>query len=126
MQYLEDRDQALIFDYLERFRPEIRPLAFAIPNGGKRDAREGARLKLQGVTAGVPDIFIACPISPYSGLLIELKRPIIKGKPKPNVTKSQYEMIDRLSIAGYCAKVCYGFGEAVDVIHDYFLIDNHY
>lgn len=31
---------------------------FAIPNGGRRDAREGARLKKEGVLAGVSDIAI--------------------------------------------------------------------
>jgi hypothetical protein len=32
-----------------------------IPNGGKRDAREGARLKAQGVLAGAPDWLIITP-----------------------------------------------------------------
>lgn len=30
---------------------------FHCPNGGKRDAREGARFKAMGVLAGVPDLF---------------------------------------------------------------------
>jgi len=32
--------------------------AFHVPNGGRRDGRTGARLKREGVKAGVPDIVI--------------------------------------------------------------------
>jgi len=32
--------------------------AFHVPNGGRRDARTGARLKREGVKAGVPDFMI--------------------------------------------------------------------
>jgi hypothetical protein len=33
-------------------------MAFAIPNGGKRHAREASRLKGLGVRAGIPDIAV--------------------------------------------------------------------
>ena len=42
---------------------------FAIPNGGVRGKIAGGRLKNEGVSAGVPDLFI-----PAWGLWIEMKR----------------------------------------------------
>lgn len=42
---------------------------FAIPNGGSRSKREGGRLKLEGVIAGVPDLYI-----PAWRTWIEMKR----------------------------------------------------
>ena len=42
---------------------------FAIPNGGGRSKAAGGRLKAEGVSAGVPDLFV-----PAWGLWIEMKR----------------------------------------------------
>lgn len=42
---------------------------FAIPNGEARSRTVGARLKLEGVSPGVPDLFV-----PEWGLWIEMKR----------------------------------------------------
>lgn len=42
---------------------------FAIPNGGSRSQREGGRLKLEGVSAGVPDLYI-----PAWHTWVEMKR----------------------------------------------------
>lgn len=53
---------------------ELALCLFAIPNGGtRRNAREGARLKAEGVTAGVADLFLAIPNATNSGLFIEMK-----------------------------------------------------
>ena len=86
---------------------------FAIPNGGNRSASEGARFKREGVKAGVPDIFIAHPVSPYSGLFIEFKY----GKNKP--TESQFQMIKELSDAGYRCAVCYSANDGMDCLRKY-------
>ena len=42
---------------------------FAIPNGSQRSRTTGAKLKAEGVSAGVPDLFI-----PAFSLWIEMKR----------------------------------------------------
>jgi rhodanese-related sulfurtransferase len=42
---------------------------FAIPNGGVRSRAAAGRLKAEGVSAGVPDLFV-----PAWGLWIEMKR----------------------------------------------------
>lgn len=46
---------------------------FAVPNGGRRDKATGARLKDEGVLAGVADLILLRPNSGYHGLLIEMK-----------------------------------------------------
>lgn len=57
--------------------PELM-LAFAIPNGGKRDARTAAMLKAEGVKAGVWDVFLPVPAInsanwKFHGLWLEMK-----------------------------------------------------
>lgn len=61
----EFREQARLVAALRRrwflMPDELRPIVFAVPNGGKRDAREAANLKAQGVLAGIPDLGIMLP-----------------------------------------------------------------
>ena len=83
-----------------------------IPNGGKRNAKEAARLKSQGVRAGFPDLFLFIPSNDFCGLAIEMKRPIIKGHSKPAVSKMQKDWLKRLSEQNYKSIVCYGWNEA--------------
>lgn len=53
---------------------------FAVPNGGNRNLREAARLKQQGVTAGVSDLILLLPGKVY---FIEIKNPNGKGRQSP-------------------------------------------
>ena len=53
---------------------------FAVPNGGSRNLREAARLKAQGVLAGVSDLVILLPHKVY---FVELKNPNGKGRQSP-------------------------------------------
>jgi hypothetical protein len=119
MKHIEDDEQAALFTILTLKYPQIRKVTFAIPNGGKRNIREAARLKAQGVTAGVPDIFCAHPAKLYNGLFIEMKRPIIKGQPKPIISATQKEMLLRLNDQGYKVVVCHGDQEALYTILSY-------
>ena len=62
----EAREQARLVAALRRkwsviADPALRPVVFAVPNGGYRDAREASNLKTQGVLAGVPDLGIVLP-----------------------------------------------------------------
>lgn len=89
-------------------------LLFAIPNGGRRDAVTGARLKAEGVRAGVPDMFLAIPRKNAPGLFLELKRQ--KGG---HVSGNQKKMLQELSEAGYSVRVCRGWNEAKTTIEQY-------
>ena len=62
----EAREQARLVACLRRKWSSVenlalRPVIFHIPNGGSRNALEGANLKTQGVLAGVPDLLIVMP-----------------------------------------------------------------
>lgn len=58
MRHAEDALQTAVMRYLDLQGPRWGFFACHVPNGGRRDAREGARLKGMGVKAGVPDILI--------------------------------------------------------------------
>jgi hypothetical protein len=88
-------------------------LLFAIPNGGRRDAVTGARLKAEGVKAGVPDLFLPMARHGFHGLFIELKA--LGGSPTPE----QRGWIARLRQAGYAAEVCRGWEAAASTLTRY-------
>ena len=56
MEFKEDKLQESIVYAVRLYYPNS--LIYAIPNGGRRNAFEGARLKRQGVTAGVSDLHL--------------------------------------------------------------------
>jgi len=106
--HYEDNEQISLFDWaaLQSCKyPELNVM-FHIPNGGKRNAREGARFKRMGVKSGVPDLFLPVPRGKYHGLFIELKS--ANGRP----TEHQREWLSRLSALGYAACICFGCEEA--------------
>ena len=84
------------------------------PNGGRRNKITGARLKAEGVVAGVPDVFLASPRQGVHGLYIEMKRQ--RGG---TVQATQKELITALRQAGYRVEVCKGWWEAREVIENY-------
>ena len=78
-------------------------IILAIPNGGRRNIREAARLKRMGVLAGVFDLFIPEPNTRFVGLWIELKI-------RPNkLTKEQTGFCDNMKQRGYQTRVCWSF-----------------
>ena len=52
----EHEEQREFVAWFRRQYSDVR--IFAIPNGGSRSQREGGRFKLEGVSAGVPDLYI--------------------------------------------------------------------
>lgn len=96
----------------ENKKPEL-SLLFHVPNGGKRSKTTAVRLKMEGVKAGVPDLFLPVARGGFYGLFIEMKA----GKNK--TTQKQEEWLAALGAQGYCAQVCYGFEEARDAILKY-------
>jgi hypothetical protein len=63
----EHEEQREFVQWMRQTHPSIR--LYAIPNGGHRGASQGARLKAEGVAAGVPDLHI-----PALRMWIEMKR----------------------------------------------------
>ena len=79
---------------------------FAIPNGGARSITTAAKLKVEGVSAGVPDLYV-----PQWKLWIEMKR--TKGGV---VDKAQKDWHDYLTAIGDRVIVCLGADEAKRMI----------
>ena len=111
----EAAEQIKLFRWAEFYSGKYPQLAmmYHIPNGGSRNKLEAHNLKLQGVKAGVPDIFLSVPSGKYHGLYIEMKY----GKNKP--TDKQTEWMKALSEQGYGVKVCYSWQEASKAICRY-------
>jgi hypothetical protein len=113
MKNSEHQQQVQIMKWLALQHPKAYLHTFAVPNGGQRHIRVAAKLKAEGVKAGVPDFMIALPMGGYHGLFIEYKAE--KGRP----TKTQLEWLARLGKAGYRAALCKGFAAAQEEINEY-------
>lgn len=97
--------------------PRYAPAAdrtYAIPNGGGRSKREGARLKAEGVRAGVSDVFCSIPSAGKHGLYIELKK-----RERSYATDEQKKWIASSLEQGYAAHVCRGADAAFAAWREY-------
>ncbi len=88
------------------------------PNGGRRDAREGAKFKAMGVSAGFPDLTLPYARKGFHGLYIEAK-PLFGGK----LTESQIWWGEFLKGEGYAWYVAKGADEIMQIVYDYFGIN---
>lgn len=110
--HLEDDEAKALWQWAQT-QPIVRNALYAIPNGGKRLAREAARLKAMGVRAGVSDYHLPVPRGSFHGLWIELKA----GKGRP--TESQSTWVALMQHHGHRAAVCTGWEAAKDEITRY-------
>lgn len=107
MKSIEHAEQVLLMQWWALAHQQFgipEQLLFAIPNGGERNIIVAARMKKEGVRAGIPDLFLAVSSGGFHGLFIEMKKP--KGG---RVSKNQSSMMKLLSEQGYSAKVCCGW-----------------
>lgn len=110
---MSERDEQIkLFQWLHQ-HPELKDLAFSIPNEGKRSLILGRLYKRMGLRSGTPDIFIPYPTKTYPGCFIELKY----GKNK--ATPAQERFIARLKEKGYAADVIWGADAAIDYVIKY-------
>lgn len=112
----EGEEQATLFHWAAMQQSEYPELAllFHIPNGGKRGKAEAARFKMEGVKAGVPDLFLPVAVGKHHGMFIEMKR-VDGGK----VSREQAEWGERLKEQGYAWTVCRGWQEAAGALVEY-------
>lgn len=87
--------------------PDVR--IFAIPNGGHRGKLTAAKMKNEGVSRGVPDLYV-----PAWKLWIEMKR--VKGG---TVSAEQKDWHDYLSGLGDTVIVCRGSDEALEKVAEF-------
>lgn len=90
-------------------------LLHAIPNEGKRGFQVAARMKAEGLKAGVPDLDLPCYSHDrqFCGLHIEMKRPTTYAN------ADQKWWLEQLAHQGRKAIVCHTEDEAVDTIRTY-------
>ncbi len=97
-------------EFVSWFRQTYRGVRiFAIPNGEARSKTAGARLKLEGVSPGVPDLFI-----PAWCLWVEMKR--TKGGTVSAVQKDWHRYLEAI---GHRVIVAYGFEDARRKVEGY-------
>ncbi len=94
-------------------RIKIRDYLFAIPNGGSRNIAEAVKLKKEGATAGISDLFFAFPAKGFHGLWMEIKKP--GGK----LTKSQRDWLVKMMQIGYAGCVARSSEEAETYFKNY-------
>lgn len=109
----EYHEQKAVIEYLRIKYPEI--LLTIAPNGIKMTIGQAKKFKAMGYTSGTPDILIFEPRGIYKGLFLEMKKE--KGG---RVSENQKKWLKKANDRGYCAMVCYGFGEAQRMIESYF------
>lgn len=113
----EHNIQRLVVAWFRDRFPDLAPVFFAIPSGGKRDKVTAARLKAEGALPGVPDLMLAVPCGGKAGLFLELKT--ATGHP----SKAQRERQAALKAQGYAVEVAKGYEAAKDVIANYLVQD---
>ena len=102
----EHEEQREFVQWMRQTHPQHR--IYAIPNGGHRGASQGARLKAEGVTPGVPDLHV-----PALRLWIEMKRTV-----GGTVSREQRDWHDYLRGIGDRVIVARGKEEAIKAITD--------
>lgn len=93
--------------------PKMHHNLFAVPNGGRRDAKTGKALKDEGVLAGVADLILLKSNRFYGALLIEMKT--AKGQQQ----KSQKEWQQRITADGYKYVICRSFHDFQREVTEY-------
>lgn len=92
--------------------PELN-LIYAIPNGGHRHPAVAAKLKAEGVLAGVPDLHLPVARGTWHSLYLETKRP---GETQ---SAAQKEIAWMLMKQGNLVKVCDSVDKLIQATEDY-------
>jgi hypothetical protein len=112
----EGLEQSALMAELRVRMPEVADLIFHVPNGGHRVKAVAAKLKAQGVKAGIPDLVLPMARGGFFGLYIEFKATPPNDAP---ISPSQHERIRKLNEQGYLAVVCRGHFDTVEQIRAY-------
>ena len=96
--------------------PKLARLLHHSPNGGRRDAREGARFKQMGTQAGFPDLILLVAANGYHALMLELKTRTGRQQ------DSQKDYQKRVEEQGYRYVVIRSFDQFRETIKDYLIV----
>lgn len=96
----EHKLQCACVEWFRRQYPKYSRLLYAVPNGGRRDAKTGKILKDEGVVRGVSDLNLDIANRFYHGLRIEMKTP------KGIQSKEQKEFQAEVEAQGFKYIIC--------------------
>lgn len=113
MKQQESQLQIACVNWFRMQYPQFRTLLFAIPNGGMRNVVTAARMKKEGVLAGVPDLFLSVPRGEWHGFYVEMKW----GKNK--ASEAQEKFFQYAGKYGYKCQVINSFDQFVREIEFY-------
>jgi len=99
----EHIEQVKFVGYIKLFHPEY--IIFSVPNGASVSAAQRIKLAQEGLTAGVPDLFVVSPGGRWMG--VEMKRD--KGGV---VSKAQKAVKELLIERGVAYSTCEGYEAA--------------
>lgn len=100
----EHKIQVACVAWFRREYPHLSHALFAVPNGGWRNEATGAKLKAEGVTAGVSDLILLHPSGfGHYALLIEMKT---ENGSQSTTQKKWQASIEESGNRRYCYKVC--------------------
>lgn len=94
--------------------PKLKGRLFAVPNGGRRDETTAAKLKAEGVVAGVSDLILLKSNRYYGALLIEMKKENGRQSKSQQLWESLVCCDDE-----YKYVVCHSFDEFQREVDDY-------
>ena len=114
----EGLEQAALMAELRLRMPEVADLIYHVPNGGHRVKSVAAKLKAQGVKAGIPDLVLPMARGGFFGLYIEFKA---TAPHDAAVSPAQDAYLQALTDQGYLAIVCRGHFDAIEAIRAYLL-----
>ena len=115
----EHRIQVSCVRWFRMAHPQLAPRLFAVPNGGRRDGVTGARLKEEGVLAGVSDLVLLVPNGRHHALLIEMKTP--KGRQSDSQRAWQRDVCEKDE---YRYVVCRSLGDFAREVTEYLRDDS--
>lgn len=113
MQQIESHIQRACVAWFRWQYPQIEPLFFAVPNGGKRSIKTAVTMRDEGVRAGVADLILLVPRHGYASLCIEMKT--------KNGRQSDAQKLFQVKAEKYGNKyvVCRSFDEFREIIQEY-------
>lgn len=111
--YVESDLQTACVRWFRLQYPSLALCLFAVPNGGSRNLYEAARMKAEGVTAGVADLILLIPGGGHGSLCIEMKSAVGRQRPEQKAWQQAVEAVGNRYV------VCRSFDEFRAVVDDY-------
>lgn len=113
MRHNEDQLQKSCVAWFDLQYRHISWALFHVPNGGKRNSIEAAKLKAMGVRPGVPDLLLVIPRGGYNYLAMELK----VGNNTQTANQRNYQT--KMSENGGCYAVIRTIDEFIQTVNSY-------